>query len=168
MRSSASCAITAPTAGFLTKRSILYDAMGRIVNEQQFTKASQASGAVYAPSYTYDLAGNLRSSTNGVGPTSATPAAPSIALTYTLDNAGHLQTLGSSLQSATINQTTYSLPATLFSPPTVQSSPCLNSVTTQYTAFGGLANALYGTGLTLNRAYDSRLRTTCESDKGSF
>jgi YD repeat-containing protein len=139
MRASASCATTAPSTGFLTKRSILaYDAMGRIRNEQQFTKASQASGAIYAPAYTYDLAGNPLTSTNGVGPATATPAAPSIALTYTLDNAGHLQSLNSSLLTANINQTTYNYPALLFSPPTVQSTPCLGAVTTQYTPFGGL------------------------------
>jgi YD repeat-containing protein len=167
MRFSASCATTAPSTGFLTKRSIsAYDAMGRIVNEQQFTKASQASGAIYAPAYTYDLAGHLLSSTNGVG--STTPAAPPITFTYTLDNAGRLQTLNSSLQTATVNQTTYTLPTTLFSPPTDQSFPCANSTSTQYTAFGGLANALYGSGLRLNRSYDSRLRTTCESNIGSF
>ena len=41
------------------------------------------------------------------------------------------------------------------------------SPTPQYAAFGGLMNAAYGSGLTLNRVFDSRLRTACENDMGS-
>jgi hypothetical protein len=59
-------------------------------------------------------------------------------------------------------------PVTLFSPPTAMpSTPCANAITAQYAPFGGLANAAFGNGLTLNRAYDKRLRTTCENDVGT-
>jgi len=151
------------TASFLTKRTITcYDPMGRIWNEQQYTPASQASGAPYAPAYTYDLAGNLISSTSGVGPSPIT-------LTNTFDGAGRLQKLISSLISNPV--TGAALPATLFSLPTTgQSTVCANSTSPSppYAAFGGLMNAALGNGLTLNRAYDSRLRTTCETDIGSI
>jgi len=114
------CSTTPPTTGFWAMRSITaYDSMGRITNEQQYTPANQASGTPYAPVYTYDLAGNLLTSTSGVGPT----------YTNTYYGAG--------------------------------------SITSQYTAFGGLANAAFGNGLTLNRAYDNLLRTTCEIDTGT-
>jgi hypothetical protein len=78
------------------------------------------------------------------------------------DGAGRLQTLTSSWTNNGV------FPVTLFSPPTaVPSTPCANAITTQYAPFGGLANAALGNGLTLNRAYDKRLRTTCENDTGS-
>jgi YD repeat-containing protein len=154
------CAQAAPTTGFWTKRSILiYDAMGRIRNEQQFTPASRASGTSYAPVYTYDLAGNLTSSTDGVTPT-PTPGTP-LTFTHAYDEIGHLLTLTSNWIDSTH-------PATLFSAQTGQSSStCSNSSTAAYAPFGGLGNATLGSGLTLNRAYDSRLRTTCETDIGT-
>ncbi len=162
-QSSSAGSCLAPTGGFLTKRSILcYDPMGRILNEQQYTPASQAAGTSYPLAYTYDLAGNLLISTSGVGPTS-TPANPApITFTNTYDGAGRLQTLTSSWTNNGV------FPVTLFSPPTAMpSTPCANAITAQYAPFGGLANAAFGNGLTLNRAYDKRLRTTCENDVGT-
>jgi YD repeat-containing protein len=161
--------VTAPSTGFLTKRSILaYDLMGRALNEQQYTLASQANGASYSPVYTYDLAGNLTSSTTGFGPTSTSPP---ITLSYTYDGAGRLRTV-SNLATTVINGIT--MPTLLFAPPaTTTNLPCVNSpnsqiaVSSQYTAFGALANAALGSDLTLNRAFDSRLRTTCEIDQGT-
>lgn len=169
-QSSSAGTCLAPTGGFLTMRSILcYDPMGRILSEQQFTPASQASGMPYVLAYTYDWSGNLLSSTSGAGP-AATPANPNpITFTSTFDGAGRLQTLMSSWTNNNV------FPPTLFSPPaTGQSTPCVKSFTTQYAPHGGLANAAYGIPanvtvgvLTLNRAYDNRLRTTCETDTGT-
>ena len=162
-QSSSAGSCLAPTGGFLTKRSILcYDPMGRISSEQQYTPASQAAGTSYPLAYTYDWAGNLLTSTSGAGP-AATPANPApITFTNMYDGAGRLQTLTSSWTNNGV------FPVTLFSPPTaVPSTPCANAITTQYAPFGGLANAALGNGLTLNRAYDKRLRTTCENDTGS-
>jgi len=145
------CSTTPPTTGFWAMRSITaYDSMGRITNEQQYTPANQASGTPYAPVYTYDLAGNLLTSTSGVGPT----------YTNTYYGAGRLQTL---ISNWTNNST---FPTLLFSSLT-ESGSCPGSITSQYTAFGGLANAAFGNGLTLNRAYDNLLRTTCEIDTGT-
>jgi hypothetical protein len=55
----------------------------------------------------------------------------------------------------------------LFSAQTGQTTSCLNSASAPYTAFGGLLNATFGYGLTLNRAYDKRMRIACEIDTGS-
>jgi hypothetical protein len=110
--------------------------------------------------YKYDAAGNLLTSTSGVGPT----LAPPITFTNTFDGAGRLQTVGSSWTNGSV------FPGTLFSPPTLQgqqSSTYCTDQTDQYAAFGGLMNAQFGGGLTLNRSYDKRLRTTCENDVGS-
>jgi hypothetical protein len=140
-----SCATTTPSSGFLTKRSILaYDPMGRLLNEQQFTPASQASGAPYSPAYTYDLAGNLHTSTSGVGPASASP----ILFTNIFDSAGRLNLLSSNWTNSSV------FPTALFSNPS-------------YAAPGGLTGARFGNGLTLSRAYDNRLRITGETDTGS-
>lgn len=156
------CPVIAPTTAtaFWTKHSILsYDPMGRIKSEQQYTPSYRASGTPYSPVYAYDLAGSLISSTTGVGPT---PTSPPITFTNAYDGAGHLQSLTSSYTNNS------SFPSTIFSPPSAPSTPCAGAVSAQYAAFGGLANALYGNGLTLNRGFDNRLRTTCEVDTGSI
>ena len=154
------------TASFLTKRSIFcYDAMGRIKTEQQYTQASQASGKTYAPAYTYDLAGNLLTSTDGTTPSPATPGVP-VTFTNTVDGAGRLLTVTSNWFDSTTH------PSTLFSAQTETTTYCSNSSTLPYSPFGGLWNATFGTGAsgsvyTLNRGYDTRMRPTCEVDTGS-
>lgn len=45
-----------------------YDAMGRLLNEFQYTPANLGTNAPYAPAYRYDLAGNLVASTDGATP----------------------------------------------------------------------------------------------------
>jgi YD repeat-containing protein len=160
---SASAGITCPTTTpFLTKRSILaYDPMGRILQEQQYTPASQASGKTYAPQYNYDLVGNLTYSTDGVTP-SPTPSTqpPSCAvpspswttLTFAncFDGAGRLQTLVSNWVDSTHPQSLFASPS--------------------YAAFGGLLSATYGilpsgsNVYTQSRSFDNRLRTTGETD----
>jgi YD repeat-containing protein len=166
---SVSSGTSCPTASpFLTKRSIsTYDEMGRIIHEQQFTPASQASGKQYLPQYTYDLAGNLTSSTDGIAPSpnqswsspcsnSPTPGtgAP-LTFVNCYDTAGHLQSVTSNWNDGT-------------HPPSVfVATP--NSSLPSYTAFGGLQNAtLAGSnGITLSRAYDNRLRIIGETDTSS-
>jgi YD repeat-containing protein len=155
-----SCASTAPNSGFYTMRSVLaYDRMGRLLNEQQYTLASQATERTYAPSYTYDLAGNLITSTDGTTPSPTTSGAM---LTFTngYDGAEHLVSL-------TSNWGDPNHPATLFSLPSGQ-TPCTSAVACPYTAFGALQNAIYGGGvLTLGRTYDTRMRFSSETDVGS-
>jgi YD repeat-containing protein len=164
---SASGGACSASGTFLTKRSIAaYDPMGRLKNEQQNTLASQAGGTVYSPAYTYDLAGSLWTITDGttLSPT-ATPAA-TITFTNTYDNAEHLVSVTSNWADPS-GSTSPTHPSPLFSVPTSTITPPRpNSISVPYTAFGTLANATYGSGLTLNRAYDNRLRLTCENDVG--
>lgn len=148
--------------GLLTKRSILaYDQIGRITYEQQLTPASQASGKIYPPAYTYDLAGNLISSTDGVTPTST---GTTLVFSYCYGGAGRLETV-------TSNWGDSSHPQSLFS---AQVAPCPQTNSSivvpspGYAAFGGLANAIFGnTALTQVRNYDPRLRVTSENDTGT-
>ncbi len=155
-----SCAASFPPNNkYLTARSILvYDPMGRVLNEQQYAPSSMSTGVPYAMAYTYDLAGNLTSSTSGVAPPSMTfsstvqcpSASPLITTMLTFvscyDAAGHLQSVASNVSSG---------PASLFSGP-------------GYAAFGGLTGATLGNNaVTLTRTYDSRLRITSEQDKGN-
>lgn len=158
--SKGTCPASVPTSGFLTKRSILaYDAMGRLLNEQQSTPASVAGGTVYAPAYTYDLAGDLLTSTDGTTPLPTT-SGTTLTFTNSYDGAQHLQ-------SVTSNWNDPTHPSQLFSLPTTPSTACSSSATAPYTPFGALQNATYGSGLTLNREFDTRLRMTCEMDSGS-
>jgi YD repeat-containing protein len=145
------CALALPSAGFSTRRSILaYDAMGRVRCEQQCTPSNCASSSSYSPTYAYDFAGDLESL--GVGTAS---------FSYSYQGAGRLLTL-------TSNGTGPTFSGPLFSAQTGSSTPCPGSTSASYAAFGGLMNAAYGNGLTLNRGYDTRLRTTCETDTGSL
>jgi YD repeat-containing protein len=168
------CSASAPATrypanatGFMTMRSIgAYDSMGRITSELQYTLANSTP---YKPQYSYDLAGNLAYSTDGVTPTktpsvqlpSCSVQAPSW-ITPTLlnfancyDGAGRLQTLASNWAITGTAQS-------LFSAPPSSASP-------SYAAFGGLTNAVFGnSGIALNRTYDNRLRIISENDLGSI
>jgi YD repeat-containing protein len=144
---------------YLSKLAITsYDAMGRILSEQQSTLASQASGGgttYYPLAYTYDLAGNIYTSTNG---SSSKP----ISFTNEFDTVGRLRTLTSSWT----NNGAY--PAQLFAARDAMGGVlCSNSSTKSYSPFGALMNAQLGGSLTLNRAYDKRLQTACEIDMGT-
>jgi hypothetical protein len=125
--------------------------MGRVKSEQQYTPSNRGASP-YSLAYAYDLAGNLTSSTSG------NPAAP-MTLTNTYDSVGRFLTV--------TNTTNASQPVPVFSLPATPTIACANSAATSYAAFGGLMNAIFGNALVLNRAYDNRLRSTCEIDTGS-
>jgi YD repeat-containing protein len=154
---------SSPTGNFWTKQLITsYDAMGRILKEEQFTPASSASGVSYSPSFTYDLAGDLISSTDGVTP-SPTMSGSKLTFTYTYNGAGRLLTTTSNWYDSGAH------PQTLFSVQTPQGTlPCTNSQSAAYAPFGGLWNGKYGNGFTISRAYDDRLRPECEVDTGDI
>jgi YD repeat-containing protein len=152
------CAAAPPASGILTRHSILaYDVMGRIHNEQQCTPSNCTNGTPYAPSYTYNLAGSLATSTNGI---TTTPTVNTLTFTNGYDAAGHLQTVMSNWNDSVH-------PPFLFSAQTATTTTCPQALSPPYTPFGGLANATFGSNLTLNRAFDSRSRITCENDAGS-
>jgi YD repeat-containing protein len=144
------------------RKPYAYDSMGRLLRELQYTYAKMNSGTPYSPAYTYDLAGNLLTSTDGTTPSPTTPGA-TLTFTNVLDGAGRLSTV-------TSNWSDPLHPLTLFSAQTGETPPCANSSSAPYAASGGLQNAAFGIGsanvsaLTLKRAYDSRLRTNCEID----
>lgn len=153
------CGAAPPTSGKVTLRSILaYDPMGRITSEQQCTPSGCSVGTPYALSYQYDLAGDLTYSNNGISTTPGTSTPLSFTSLY--NGAGRLQTVTSSNWT---NSATH--PTTLFS---AQSGSGACGSTLAYAAFGGLQNAVYGNGLSLNRGYDVRLRTSCETDTGQL
>lgn len=153
------------TSGYSTKRSILaYDPMGRVWNETQCTlvgcrSANPCSTAGGSHSYSYDLAGNPICAGNGVSSTTGASANP-LMFTETYDTVGRLQRITSNWNDSLH-------PSLLFSAQSVSTPPCQNSATSAYTAFGALANATLGNGVTLNRAFDNRLRTTCMTDTGT-
>lgn len=103
-----SCPATAPTAGFLTMRSLLaYDPMGRIWSEQQCTPAGCTSAIPCSTSngnqsYSYDLAGNLTCSSNGIASTPGVGSAP-LTFTQSFDTAGRMSTLVSNWTSFPTN-----------------------------------------------------------------
>ena len=141
-----------------------YDAMGRLKNEQQYTLASQATGVAYAPQYTYDLAGELTSSTDGITPS---PTAPGTPLTFASIFANTQGGAGRVL-SVSSNWSDSAHPSSLFFQVATQpTTTCPGAPTWQYYPFGGLSNANFGASLTLNRTYDVRLRTSCELDQGT-
>jgi len=156
--SSSTCSATVPSSGYLTRRNIsAYDAMGRIQNQTQCTPANCTSGASYASAFTYYLDGSLHTWNNG------TTASPNGAVTFTntFDTAGRLSTTTSNW---TTNPT---LPSTLFTAQSASSSPpCSAASAPSYSPAGALLNATLGTGVLLNRQYDTRLRTTCDSTSG--
>lgn len=159
------CSSSFPSSGrYLTARAIAspgqgYDPMGRLLGEQQYTPSSIANGTSYPMAYTYDLAGNLTSSTSGAAPpqmtlTNQSPPTCTNGLSfpatfgfvYCYDSAGRLQSVTSNAGTS---------PATLFN-------------AQGYAPPGELTGATYGSNaVTLTRTYDPRLRITSESDLGN-
>lgn len=132
----------AASADVTLDSNLIYDKMGRLKSEQQYTPAN-SSGTPYNPQYTYNLDGSVKTSTNGL-------SSPAVTLTMSYDDAEHLAQVASSWSDPTH-------PADLFYSPTY--GP------------GGLVAAQYGysptTGestATVARAYDPRLRVISESD----
>jgi len=144
----------------LTQRQpYAYDAMGRLKTEQQCVLGS-CSGTPYTLSYTYDAAGNLWTSTNGV-------TAPQAQLTYGYDAGGRLDLITSSLSSEP------NYPPTLFSASaSTTTSPCPSSSLPAYDGANQLQYAQIGFSsgtqpvITTTRCYDNRLRPTQETDSG--
>jgi len=157
--SAGACATAPPATGLWSRRSIVsYDAMGRILSEQQCTPSNCAAGTPYNPAYTFDKAGNQYTATNGV---TSTPSVGTLSFTSPFDGGDHLLSITSNWNDATH-------PSALFSAQTQSTQPCAGSIPAPYAAFGGLANATYGGGVALNRGFDVRQRNTCETDTGSL
>ena len=118
-----------------------YDPMGRLQGEQQCTFGSCTT--IYPFAYTYDYAGNILSSSNGV--TSGSP----ITIGYTYDSAARLLTVTSTTPTTGI-WSGNGFPSTLY--------------TAKEYGPAGLLSATYGSSGTkpmfLTRLYDNRMRVT--------
>lgn len=134
------------SAATLTRRSMMsYDAMGRLLSEQQCTFANcKAATAPYQPCYDYDLSGNVIHHSNGIG---------TLLFANSYNAASQLSGVNA-VTPSTCGSSSYAAGTALFSSPT-------------YSPHGGLSTATYGTGLSLVRSYDSRLRVTDETDTGN-
>lgn len=137
---------TIPSAAITSRAFLSHDAMGRVLGEQQCRPSHCNTTTPYSLTRGYDVAGNITSYTNGIG------SAPGmVSVTQTFDAAGRLQTVGGSLNGASL--------APLFS--------AQSTAPAAYAPQGALQNAVYGNNvLTLNRTYDYRLRITGETDTG--
>jgi YD repeat-containing protein len=126
------CTPTLPSAGYLTRRSILaYDPMGRIKQEQQCHLSScTTSGTPFNQTINYDLAGNLTSYENGLG---------TLTITNFYDAAGRLFQVSSSLSDATHPQSLYSI--------------------SDFAPFGAPHSSMLGGHLSITQKFDSRLRS---------
>lgn len=139
---------TGTSASPISQRFILsYDAMGRIVQDQQCPYASACTGNTpFVFNYTYDYAGNVTSSNNGV-------PYMGIGLTYQYDSAARLQSVLSTWDDATH-------PATLFAAPA--------SADQQYSAVGlnnswiGIPASSQQPTITQQRTYNNRLQLATE------
>jgi YD repeat-containing protein len=154
-----SCAsIFTPSTNYSSAKSIVsYDAMGRVTSEYQYTPASTAAMTYYPVQFSYDNAGNLKSSTAGFVPSSmtfATPTVPCAAsfLTSTMLEFVNCYDAAGRVQSVTSNSG--SGPTSLFA-------------AQGYAPHGGLSDAEYGgNDVILGRTFDNRLRINSETDLG--
>ncbi len=132
------------SAAVLSLRAMLsFDSMGRLLSEQQCTKANCAAGTSYNPIYSYDLTGNMFHHSNGIG-------------TITFSNCYNQADQLLLVVSVSLSTCSSSYPpnAAMFTSPL-------------YTPAGSLSSAIYGVGLGVTRSYDSRLRITGETDTGN-
>lgn len=106
-----------------------YDPVGRVTGQWQCTPENCGS-SYFALPYSYDLLGNMTSSSNGL------PGSNNVQLTYTYDDAAHLTHLSSSLEDA-------NHPGTVFAGQ-------------QHTPSGLLADAFLGNGVTQSFNYTNR------------
>jgi RHS repeat-associated protein len=113
-----------------------YDPMGRVINNSQCTPQN-CSGTPLSIAYTYDLLGDIKSSTDGEG--------------VTLTNSYNA---GARLTSVTSNLSDSNHPGTLFG----YQNPA------HYNAAGSLTSVTLGNNINETRTYDGRLRLTGITD----
>jgi RHS repeat-associated protein len=114
-----------------------YDKMGRVTT-QWLNTPSYCGPASFIPSYSYDLAGNMISSTNAAG----------VTFNYTVNRAPRLTTMTSSLVDS-------NHPGTLFS-------------AAHYNAAGSMLSGSLGTVISETRTYDPRLRLASIADGSNY
>ena len=140
----------------------IYDTMGRVEGLQECTPAN-CSASPYQLTYSYDVAGNPNSSTNGIPSNPFNGATvPSVSFNMQYDQVGRLNLLTSNWASDGNH------------PPTLFQTPATNATAPAYDAAGQLQNAMLGVNSqssqvvdNLVRTYDSRLRVTSETDSAT-
>lgn len=115
-----------------------YDQLGRVKINSQCTPQNCSTPAVFPVTYTYDLLGDMLTSTNGAG----------VTLTYAVNTAARLTSLTSSLSDS-------NHPGTLFS-------------SSHYNAAGALLSATLGGSIGETRTYDARLRLASIADGSNY
>jgi RHS repeat-associated protein len=125
-------------AGSLAGEVLSYDKLGRARINSQCTPQNCGATTLFPVNYTYDLLGDMLTSTNGLG----------VTLTYTVNRATRLTTLASSLSDT-------NHPGTLYS-------------SAHFNAAGSLLSANYGNGIAETLAYDSRLRLASITDGARY
>ena len=125
------------TAGTNATGSVFsYDPMGRVLNNSQCTPQN-CSGTPFSLAYTYDLLGDVLTSTNGAG----------VTLTGAYNLGARLTSLTSSLSDA-------NHPGTLFGYTNIA----------HYNAAGSLLSVTLGNNVNETRTYDTRLRLASIAD----
>jgi YD repeat-containing protein len=142
--SGAACPGSPPSNPITSRVVNAYDEMGRVKSETQCVGSKCSQDVPSNSTYSYDLVGNLTTFGNLTGTSLFTNA---------YDSFGRL-CLVSAVSGSTCSQGTTPSAANLFSNPF-------------YTPGGALSGVTYGTGLTLTRTYDPRLRITGEKDMGT-
>ncbi len=115
-----------------------YDQLGRVKINSQCTPQNCGANTVFPVIYSYDLLGDMLTSTNGVG----------VTLTYAVNLAPRLTTLTSSLSDS-------NHPGTLFS-------------AAYYNAAGSMLSASLGNVIAETRTYDPRLRLASIADGSNY
>src|SRR5208282_2628072 len=119
------------TAGTYPSGAVFsYDSMGRVLNNSQCTPQN-CSGTAFPIAYSYDLLGDVTSSSNGAG----------VTLGYAYNTGARVTSLTSSLSDS-------NHPGTLLGSPNIA----------HYNAAGSLLSASLGNGISETRTYDGRLR----------
>ena len=129
------CSSAPPSSGTLTQRSFsAYDPMGRVSTDQQCAALGNCGASVYTLGYTYDLAGDVATFSNGLTSSSA------LSYTNQYNSADRLSSLTDTVKDIGLISAT------------------------GYTPAGALSDALIGPGISFHRDYNSRLLPIDEVD----
>ncbi len=154
--------------GTLTAESSLYvyDAMGRVKNQQQRCAVASCNGNLFTPSYTYDKAGNVTNAAAGLPASVAGVPSGNMQFTYGYDTASRLNSVKSGLPEST-NPAANHYPGMLFqATSTSPTAPAYGPVGLMNASLG-VNNSLSVTMATLARTYDARGRIQSETDAAS-
>jgi len=184
-QSAGSCSATIPTSAIGVRKHLSYDAMGRVLIDQQCLTATSCSATTGYFVYSYNLLGDPVQSNNGiyaasVPATQLAPtlpngngtliAAPSITWKTTYDIANHIQQAYVQDQpgSSVFPASTYSFAPTLLQPAIFGSTMAYDAFSHMTGAKIGIPNGSSTQAINVARQYDNRGRITSEVDGGNL